>query len=117
MERLVDIKEVKDFMSSLNTTDIRVKRVLSKIQLLHNKYLNEIMFYLVEGIIQIDDLFNMDINNRSIQVFLESLAKSTDTLLSRKKFYNEKCLKKTDVQEYIDSIKDLFIRVRGLFYI
>ena len=29
----------------------------------------------------------------------------------------EKCLKITDVQDYIDSIKDLFIRVRGLFYI
>ena len=29
----------------------------------------------------------------------------------------EKCLKITDVKDYIDSIKDLFIRVRGLFYI
>ncbi|BDH16448.1 MAG: hypothetical protein [Bacteriophage sp.] len=112
MERLVDIKEVKDFMRSLNTTDIRVKKVLSKIQLLHNKYLNELMFYLVEGVIQIDDLFNMDINNRSIQVFLESLEKSTDTLLSRKKFYNEKLrtfITYSDLIKDKNSISNLFI--------
>ena len=65
-------------------------------------------------ILILNEKFRKDLN-WNVEKELNVIKNHLDSDYVKKEY--EKCLKKTDVQEYIDSIKDLFIRVRGLFYI
>lgn len=119
MESLVTQEKIKAFIASLDMTDASVKSILASLQFLHPQYLEQVMFYLSEDLVNINQLYGMDINNNSIKIFLKSVEENTNSYISYKNIYQAKLDSLPGYKEYLKNKKSntLQLMIRQLINI
>ena len=82
-EKLTNEVELNNYLKTLDLNNRDVKRVLSALQMLHPKFLESMLNLLVIGKINIVDLYDKEINNKSAPLILSAaLASGSETLLN-----------------------------------
>ena len=100
--------EITTWLSTIDTSDNRNKRVLGAIQLLDNTLLKKSLYYLINGKITIDRFYTMDINNLSVGNLLDSLNQANTTDIDKVYIYRENIGKLDGFKKYMESMKANF---------
>jgi hypothetical protein len=59
--------DIQEWVNTLDGTDNRVQKVLGAIQLLDGNLLQQLVYFLINGVIDISELYTMNINNTTIR--------------------------------------------------
>jgi hypothetical protein len=66
-EGTISNSDIQEWVNTLNGTDDRVQKVLGAIQLLDGNLLQQLVYFLINGVFDISDLYTMNINNTTIR--------------------------------------------------
>jgi hypothetical protein len=86
-ELLITQNELDDYLTGLDLTDPVNNRVFNAIQLLTPALYNDVLYYLVIGKITVPQLNSISINNAAVKMLIDSIVKSDDSSLARKRIY------------------------------
>ena len=88
-ESLVSSSQLNNYLKTIDMNNAGNKKVLSSIQLLHPRYMEEVLYFLITGIIVIEDLHDKDINNISAKVIIDGATGSQDSLKAHLDYYRD----------------------------
>lgn len=66
-EGTISNSDIQEWVNTLDGTDTRVQKVLGAIQLLDGNLLQQLVYFLINGVFDISDLYTMNINNTTIR--------------------------------------------------
>jgi hypothetical protein len=86
-ELLLTQNELDAYLSSVDLSDPAINSVFNSIQLLTTNNYNDILYYLVNGRLTIQQLIQTPINNATARNLIAAAEQGGSTILARKKFY------------------------------
>lgn len=90
-EKLNSEIDLNNYLKTLNLNDVNVKKVLTSIQILHPKYLEQLVYLLVIQKLDITTLYNKEINNHSAPLIIsEAMGSGTQTLVNFVEYYRDR---------------------------
>ena len=103
-EKLTNEVELNNYLKTLDLNNRDVKRVLSALQMLHPKFLESMLNLLVIGKINIVDLYDKEINNKSAPLILSAaLASGSETLLNHIEHYRRNIKSRPSYTSFINT--------------
>ena len=102
-ESLITNTELSNYFTSLDKTDVEIRRILAGIQMLHPQTMNSLMYYLVNGIIDITLFSDREVNNWTADAAIRDAELTSDTIVNRLEFYRKNLKGLQGYKDFLDT--------------